>query len=312
MKTLVLGGNGFIGSHLVDELILAGHQVRVFGRTKEKFREPLPGVEYFAGEFSDTVRLATALNGVELVYHLISTTVPATSNIDPIGDINGNLVNTVKLLDLMVQQSVPRIVYLSSGGTVYGNPAHLPIPETHPLNPISSYGIIKGTVERYLHMYSVLHPITYTSIRASNPYGTRQSRSGLQGIIGTYLDCLYNGRTVEIWGDGKVVRDYIHVSDVVRMCLHAAHSDYSGTVNAGSGVGTSILELVEILSECTGIQINPKFKPGRSFDVPKVILDISRAKRIFDWQPEISLRDGINLTLPYVDEITKSFIRSTA
>lgn len=135
MKALVIGGNGFIGSHVVDALLLSGHKVRVFDRGAELYRSPLVDVDYRLADFSDVSALAEALVGVDSVYHFVSTTVPSTSNLDPISDIKGNLINTVRLLQLMLQNGVSRIVYLSSGGTVYGIPDISPIPEKHPLNP---------------------------------------------------------------------------------------------------------------------------------------------------------------------------------
>jgi len=305
MKALVLGGNGFIGSHLVDHLIDNGNRVRVFDRGPEKFRDPLPNVEYFMGEFNDLTLLAEALNGVDVVYHLISTTVPSTSNMDPVGDIGGNLINTVKLLDLMRQNSTPKIVYLSSGGTVYGTPDYSPIEESHPLRPISSYGIVKVAIENYLNMFHELHGISYIVLRASNPYGARQGHNGLQGVIGTYINCLNDGTPIEVWGTGEIVRDFIHIEDLVQLCNQAGNSTITGVFNAGSGQGASILEIIDMISECSDIEIKPIFKPGRSFDVPHVVLDISKVKQELNWVPKVGLRDGILQTLQCVSNTTK-------
>ncbi len=282
---------------MVDQLIQHGHRVRVFDRGPEKYRSPLKNVEYFSGEFNDIALVAEALNGVDIVYHLISTTVPSTSNMDPVGDINGNLINTVKLLDLMRQQGTPRIVYLSSGGTVYGIPDYSPIPETHPLRPISSYGIVKVAIENYLNMFHELHGIEFIALRASNPYGARQGHTGLQGVIGTYINCLNEGSPIEVWGTGEVVRDFIHVDDLAQLCVQAGLSESIGVFNAGFGRGVSILELIDILSECSGIDINPVFKSGRVFDVPHVVLDLEKTKRELNWTPKILLREGIARTL---------------
>ncbi len=297
MKALVLGGNGFIGSHLVDQLVSHGHSVRVFDRGPERFRSPIKTVEYFTGEFNDSGLLAEALNGVDVVYHLISTTVPSTSNMDPINDINGNLINTVKLLDLMRLNDIPKIVYLSSGGTVYGVPDHSPIPETHPLNPISSYGIVKVAVEKYLYMFHELHGIQYVVLRASNPYGERQGHAGLQGVIGTYIRNLTVGASIEVWGNGRIVRDFIHVADLANLCYLAGGSEVCGVYNAGFGKGASILEVIDTISRCSGVEIQPVFKDGRSFDVPHVVLDIAKARDELHWEPQVSLEVGISKTL---------------
>ena len=296
MLALILGGNGFIGSHLVDQLLDSGSKVRVFDRGPEKFRSPRPGVEYFQGEFDNISKLTEALHAVDVVYHLISTTVPSTSNIDPLADIQGNLINTVVLLDLMRALNIPKIVYLSSGGTVYGIPSLIPTPESHSTKPINSYGIVKVAIENYLHMYQHLYSVDYVSLRASNPYGPRQGHSGLQGVIGTYLNNLVDNKPVTVWGDGTVIRDFIYIEDLAELCLLAGQSNATGVYNAGSGVGTSIADVIGILSEVTGIAIKPEFSPSRSIDVPAAVLDISNTERTFQWMPSVSIRDGIDLT----------------
>lgn len=312
MQSLVLGGNGFIGSHLVDQLLESGSRVRVFDRGPESFRSPLPSVDYFTGDFNDVAKLAEALINVDVVYHLISTTVPSTSNMDPVADITGNLINTVKLLDLMRLQSVPRIVYLSSGGTVYGLPKLSPIPETHPLQPISSYGVIKVAIENYLHMFYELHGIEYVALRASNPYGVRQGHAGLQGVIGTYINRLYDSLPIEVWGTGKIVRDFIHVEDLARLCVVAGLSKSIGKFNAGVGSGTSILRIIDIISGKSGIDINPVFKQGRSFDVPHAVLDIAKTKQEFDWQPLIQIEEGIARTLDSFEAIRADSVENAS
>jgi len=221
MKVLVLGGNGFIGSHVVDQLLAAGHKVRVFDRSAERYRDPIKQVEYRLGRFDDTFQVAEALQGMDAVCHLISTTVPGTSNLDPVADVKNNLINTLNLLEQMRKKGLRRILYLSSGGTVYGNPESSPISENHPLKPISSYGIVKVAIEKYLFMYQQLYGLQPVILRPSNPYGPRQGHAGVQGLIGTLLARAFSGETLEIWGDGSIVRDYMHVSDLARLCVVA-------------------------------------------------------------------------------------------
>jgi len=296
MRVLVLGGGGFIGSHLVDDLLAAGHKVRVYDRSADLYRSPFANVDYRFGDFSDSPSLAEALEGVEVVYHLISTTVPSTSNLDPVNDIQGNLINTVRLLQLMIHKNIRRIVYLSSGGTVYGIPKSVPIPESHPLRPICSYGVVKVAIENYLVMFHHLHGLEYVVLRASNPYGERQGHSGVQGVIGTFIEKLLAGESIEIWGDGSVVRDFIYVGDLVALCVLAGEKNVSGIYNAGSGVGYSINDVVGILSAVTGMRIAPDYKVGRGYDVSKITLDISGTKSMFDWLPLVGLENGIEST----------------
>ena len=302
MKALVIGGSGFIGSHLVDALIQTGISVRIFDRMPERFR-PIPvGAEFVQGDFTDTAMLAEALTGVAIVYHLLSTTVPGTSNLDPIADIQGNLVNSVRLLALMRDAGVKRIVFLSSGGTVYGIPKTDPVEEDHPLQPISSYGIIKSTIEQYLHMEHHLHGLEYTVLRASNPYGPRQGHAGLQGVIGTYLWNYAHGEPLQLWGDGNVVRDFIYVTDLTDLCLKAGRACEIGFFNAGSGEGHSIRDIIDMISGVVGEAIKPDIKPGRGIDVPRSVLDITKAKTAFDWTPGTSLEVGIRRTWEWVLE----------
>ncbi len=302
MRALVLGGCGFIGSHLVDGLLEAGHKVRVYDRTMELFRASLPEVDYRFGDFSDPQFLAEALDGVDVVYHLISITVPSTSNLDPVADVQGNLVNTLQLLQLMVQKKIPKIVFLSSGGTVYGIPESVPIPETHPLHPICSYGVVKVAIENYLLMFHQLYGLGYVVLRASNPYGERQGHLGVQGAIGTFMGKILADEYVEIWGDGSVVRDFIYVGDLAELCVRAgvAARNSCGIYNAGSGVGYSINEVVETMREVTGCEVKLRYKEGRGYDVPKVVLDIRKSAREFGWVPKTNLKDGLQRSWAWV------------
>lgn len=294
MRALVLGGNGFIGSHLVDALHMVGCRVRVFDRSPNRYQEPRPAIDYRIGSFGDSAQIAEALQDVDVVFHLISTSVPSTSNLDPVADIEGNLIGTVVLLQQMVKLGVKRIVYLSSGGTVYGNPSVESVPETHPLNPICSYGVIKVAIENYLHMFNQLHAIEPVVLRASNPFGPRQGHVGVQGVIPTFLQRLKDGERTQIWGDGSVVRDYIYISDLVSLCLKAGLGDTVGVFNAGSGVGHSLNDLLDIIRRVSGDELAVDYLPGRSFDVKRITLDISKAASEFDWQPAIDIETGIH------------------
>lgn len=296
MRAMVLGGTGFIGSHLVDRLLAEGHQVRVLSRSPERFRPPLAGVDYRLANLADIPALVEALTGIEVVYHLISSTVPSTSNHDPVFDIDSNLVSMVRLLQVIRDSGVRRLVYLSSGGTVYGTPQVLPIPESHPRRPICSYGIVKAAAENYLHMFHELYGLDYLVLRASNPYGERQGHYGVQGIIATFLNQLRRGEGLEVWGDGSLVRDFIHVEDLVRLGVKAGESERVGIYNAGSGRGHSIRELLELIGQAVGGELRVRWREGRRFDVPRVVLDIARAEADFGWRPEIDLADGIRRT----------------
>lgn len=200
MNTLVLGGNGFIGSHLVDKLLAEGHKVRVFDKYEEHYRKPIAGGDYCYGDFGNRGLLADALNGIDIVFHLISTTLPETSNDDPVFDVQSNVVETLFLLEQCVAKKIQKVVFISSGGTVYGIPVELPVHEDNPTSPECSYGITKLVIEKYLALFKLLHGVNYVIVRPSNAYGDRQNPNSIQGAIPVFLNKVAKGESIEIWG----------------------------------------------------------------------------------------------------------------
>lgn len=297
MKTLLLGGNGFIGSHLTDRLLAEGHDVRVFDKYEERCRPPLRGVDYHLGDFGNRGLLAEALRGREVVYHLVWNTVPKTSNDDAFFDVSSNLADTLFLLDECLRREIGRIVFISSGGTVYGNPRSLPVSEECPTEPLCSYGITKLAVEKYLALYRHLHGLEYVILRPSNPYGIRQNPLGSQGAVSVFLWRLARGESLDIWGDGSVVRDYVFIEDLVDGIYRASISRTPSRIfNLGSGRGISLNQLLSVIRTVTGREAAVRYSGGRRFDVPEIYLDIERARRELGWGPATSLEDGIGRT----------------
>lgn len=292
MRVVVLGGSGFIGSHVVDHLLAAGHDVRVVSRRPEHLRPPLPGVGYFQTDFRNRDALAKALAGCDAVFHMISSTVPGTGDLNPALDVAENLIPAINLMELMLAAGVRRLIYLSSGGTVYGAPQILPVPEDNPLRPISSYGIVKVAAESYIQLYSRTRGLSAAILRPSNAYGER----GTQGLINTLMRRAVAGEPFEIWGDGSVVRDFLHVHDLARLCVQAAESEITGAFNAGWGTGHSVREVLDMATEITGRKLEVRYGAGRSVDAPVSILDISAARSAFGWEPRINLREGLAQT----------------
>jgi UDP-glucose 4-epimerase len=294
-KTLVLGGQGFIGAHLVRALLDKGCSVRVFGRHQAPETPTSLRAEHVQGDFATGEGLDAALAEIEIVYHLISSTVPSTSNADPAADVATNLVGTLHLLQAMRAKGIKRIVYVSSGGTVYGNPSSLPVTENHPLHPMCSYGVVKVAVENYLQMYSALYGMRATVLRVSNPYGLHQEHIGVQGVIATFFKKISANALIEIWGDGSVVRDYIFIQDVISALIAAAEMDKPGIYNIGSGIGYSLNEILAMVGSVSGRKPNVIYTPKRNFDVAEIYLDVSKAESVLGWRPTVSLREGCML-----------------
>jgi UDP-glucose 4-epimerase len=293
--TLILGGAGFIGSHLTHGLLAQGqNNFRVFDRIAP---EGLPkSVQIRQGDFLHREDLLGALEGCHTVYHLISMTVPASSNADPYYDAQGNILGTINLLEACVEARVKRVIFISSGGTIYGVTGSAPVTEEHPTDPISAYGIGKLAIEKYLHLYHHMHGLDYCILRVANPYGAGQKGANGQGVIGAFLHRIASGEPIEIWGDGKVVRDYIYIDDVVSALIAAGN--YQGRqklFNIGSGQGHSVNEIIDTIETRLGVTVTKNYKPGRAVDVPVNVLDITRATKELGWSPKVNLEAGIGL-----------------
>lgn len=307
MKTLVIGGNGFIGCHLVDQLLLAGHSVRVFDRYPSRFRDPLPKVEYCVGDLGNHGELAEAVKGVDWVFHLAYTTVPQTSNDDPVYDIRSNIADSVNLLQECKKSDVKKIVFISSGGTIYGVPKNIPIAEDHTTEPICSYGISKLAIEKYLYLFYSQWGLDYVVLRLSNPYGVLQNPHAKQGVIGVFLGAASEGKPINIFGDGETVRDYIYVTDAARALVKSA--EYKAgpgdprVFNIGAGRGYSLNEIVAEIKKNIDRPVNVNYAPGRSVDVPSNVLDIKLATKHLDWNPEIELGAGLRQTWNWITSL---------
>jgi UDP-glucose 4-epimerase len=299
-RAVVLGGSGFIGRPLVKYLAGQGQQVSVYSRLSDPGLPRSKGVQYVRGDFVTGERLTEALAGADHCYHLISTTIPSSSSGDPLFDIETNLKPTVRLLELSRSLGVKKIIFCSSGGTVYGISKHTPIGEEHPLWPITPYGIVKAAIEKYLNMYFALYDLNYAIVRLSNPFGEGQ-RNKLQGAVTVFIDHALRDEEIEIWGDGTVTRDFIYITDAVRgLATVAAHDSANRTFNIGSGAGCSLNELLKIIESTIGRKLRVKFLPSRSFDVPINVLSIARAKQELGWSPGISLVEGIQRTATWL------------
>ncbi|MFX1264152.1 MAG: NAD-dependent epimerase/dehydratase family protein, partial [Promethearchaeota archaeon] len=301
---LILGGNGFLGSHLAEGLVKRGYDVRVFDsfQTDMANLETIKGkIEIMSGDFLDHADLLRALKGMDYVFHYISTTVPSTAVKDPIYDVQTNVIGTVRLLQLAVASKVKRVIFPSSGGTIYGEPNSVPVRETHALNPMDPYGISKLAIEKYLSYYNRAHGLDYLILRYSNPYGERQNPHGQQGVIPVFLNRIKMGERPVIYGDGSVERDYVYVGDATEATIAALERKTAHKIfNVGSGAGTSLNQLVKIMSGVAGKKIEPIYTEDTAVRVQKIILDVSRIRDEVGWKPRTGLQEGMEKTWRWI------------
>jgi UDP-glucose 4-epimerase len=306
MHCLVLGGAGFIGSHIVDALVAKGHRVRISDLpniSTLNLKKSIDSVEILGGDFNNVNDISRALEGVDVVVHLVCTTLPGPSNENPAYDVESNVIGTLNLLKQAVAKGVKKIIFSSSGGTVYGIPRSVPIPETHETNPVCSYGITKLAIEKYLALFHHLHNLDYTVLRLANPYGERQRIDSVQGAVAVFLGETLLRQPITIWGDGSAARDYFHISDLVDAFMTVIESDSPSKIyNIAGGRAHSLNDILSVIRKVTGLQPVVQYTPGRRLDVPVNCLDIQLAKKELGWQPKISWEEGIARTWEWLKE----------
>lgn len=305
MNILILGAAGFIGTNLTiklaknkeDKITLVDKSIHYFSSI-EKFH--FLNVKIKEVSFDENMDFEL-LRGQDIVYHLVSTNVPTTSNQHISQDIQSNVVFSSNLFDACVKNGVRKVVFISSGGTVYGKESDCPIPENAPTNPISSYGIQKITIEKLLYLYNYMYGLDYKIIRLSNPYGPYQRPDGILGAVTTFTYKALRGDEITVYGDGSVVRDFIYIDDAIRAIEKIVNSDNKyHTFNLGCGYGTSIKEVIETIHIALGTEMNIVYKERRSVDVPVNYLDISRYEKYFGKLNPISLSEGIIKTAEFM------------
>lgn len=295
---MVVGGNGFLGSSVVDELVRAGHEVTAFDRFSSG--EPAftsPGVRRIAGDFLSRSALRSALEGQEYLFHFLSTSTPALAEDDPSLDVRTNVSQTVTMFELAVAAGVSCVYFASTGGAMYGSVGDENASEETVPAPVSPYAIGKLAIEGYLRYFRRKHGLASVSFRISNPYGPRQHRGRTQGVIPIFLQRLADGLPLRVYGDGTMVRDYIYADDAARMIvatvgLETRHDVY----NVGSGTGASINDLVALTTSVAGATAAVETIPQPSTFVDRVVLDVGRYSAEFGAPELVSLEDGVAAT----------------
>jgi UDP-glucose 4-epimerase len=304
MRTLVTGGAGFIGSHVVDALVERGDEVTVLddistGRRDNLEQALATGAELVDGDIRDAGAVAELCERArpEAIFHLAAQIDVRKSVADPALDARVNVEGTVNVLRAAHASGVPRVVNTSSGGAIYGEAQTIPAPEDHPVAPEAPYGLSKFCAENYCELFSRLHGLSTVSLRYGNVYGPRQDPLGEAGVIAIFCGKLLACERPTIFGDGRQTRDYVYVGDVVAANLLAAESDAGGPFNVGVGVEVSVLDLVDGLRSHAANGFDPEHAPERPGEVERIALDCSRAREELGWEASVGLEDGLERTL---------------
>lgn len=307
MKIMVTGGAGFIASHVVDALIAAGHDVCIVDNLSTGRRQNInPQARFYQVDIrSADLAEVFAKEQPEVVNHHAAQMDVRRSVADPIYDADVNILGGLNLLELARRHGVRKVVYISTGGAVYGEPVYLPCDEAHPVDPLCPYGATKHTMEHYLFMYRQSYGLDYTVLRYPNVYGPRQDPHGEAGVVAIFAGQMLTGRQVTINGNGEQERDFVYVGDCVRANLIALDAGSGQIYNLGWGIGTSINEIFAQMKEITGYKLEAVYGPPKLGETFKIYLDASKARRDLAWEPRVTLREGLEQTVAYFREEEK-------
>ena len=308
MNILILGAAGFIGTNLLMKLAedkklsitAVDKKLDYFYALKGK---NLNNVSFVEAPLTPDMDFDSILKGQDIVYHLVSTTVPTTSNQHISQELTANVIFSSNLFDACVKNNVKKVAFISSGGTVYGKEVDCPLKEKTPTNPISAYGIQKVTIEKLLYLYKYMYGLDYRIVRLANPYGPYQRPNGILGAITTFTYKALKGEEVVVYGDGSVVRDFIYIDDAIRAIIKITNGKNKHNIfNLGCGYGTSIKDILDIIQNTLQIKIKVVYKDSRKVDVPVNYLDISRYEKYYGTLNPVSLPDGIKYTAEFMKQ----------
>src|SRR5262249_17424285 len=302
VRILVTGGAGFIGSNVVDRFLDLGHEVAVFDDLSTGFREFVNSrARFFHCDLADAGAGGRCVGEWEpeiVADHAAQIDVRKSVS-DPLWDARVNVLGSIGLLQACSRHGVKKVVYASTGGALYGEGRQLPATEDHPVNPEAPYGASKHTVEHYLYLWKLLHGLDYTVLRYPNVFGPRQNPHGEAGVNAIFIGLMLEGRRPRIFGDGNAVRDYLYVSDVVDANVLALAQGSGEMVNLGTGIGTSVNDIVRELKAILDFREDAIHEPARPGEVQRIYLDASRAKRVLGWTPKVGFTEGLRRTVEW-------------
>ncbi|NLG49853.1 MAG: NAD-dependent epimerase/dehydratase family protein [Chloroflexi bacterium] len=302
MKVMVTGGAGFIGSHVVDACLEAGHDVLVVDDLSTGKRANLnPRARFYEVDIRDAQALEQVFDQErpEAIAHQAARANVRESMVKPLLYADVNVLGSLTLLELARKYGCRKIVYASTGGACYGEPEYLPVDENHPVNPLDPYGASKHFVEHYLFIYRTHYNLDYTILRYPNVYGPRQDPYGEAGVVAIFANMMLEGGQPIINGAGDQQRDFVYVGDVARANLLALTQGGGQILNLGSGKGTSVNEIFALLRELTGCNCKEQHGPAKLGEVYRTYLLADKARQELQWEPQVSLRDGLAKTVAF-------------
>ncbi len=308
MKVLITGGAGFIGSHIADGVLGAGHEVVVLDNLSSGKRENIPqGAGFVEADIrSDEAARVIREGGFDAVVHQAAQIDVRKSVTDPRYDADVNLLGMLNLLEAASASGVKRFLFASSGGACYGEQDVYPAPETHPTRPVSPYGASKAAGELYLGYYGFEKKLGWCALRYANVYGPRQDPHGEAGVVAIFTGRLLKNEPCTIFGDGSQTRDYVYVGDVARANLLALTSDYVGALNVGTGVETDVVQLHAGIARAVGSTLPATFAPPRPGEQKRSCIDPRKAGEVLGWKPQVTLDEGLARTAEFFRTLAKA------
>lgn len=301
MKILVTGGAGFIGSHIADAYIDAGHKVVIVDNLATGREKNInPQATFFNIDIRDrSIKKLFEQFQFDIVNHHAAQMDVRLSVKDPIFDAENNVIGLLNVFQNAVEHGVKKVIYASSGGVVYGEQDYFPADEEHPQRPYCPYGVTKLMGEKYLYYYAATYGLTYTAFRYANVYGPRQNPFGEAGVIAIFMQKLFNREEAIIHGDGRQTRDYVYVADVVQANVTALCSGENDVFNIGTGVETDVNQIYQAINKLIGANMPEKHGPAKPGEQRRSVLDIQKARHRLPWQPQFDFARGLAATIDY-------------